>query len=58
MRTKLHAIVAIAFTLLLLPLSTLAQEATPETLTFDLSTEAGLLGYQEAQADVTAWACW
>jgi glucose/arabinose dehydrogenase len=54
MRTKLHAIIAIAFTLLILPLSALAQEATPETLTFNLSTEAGLLGYQEAQADVTA----
>ncbi len=54
MRTKLHAIVAITFTLLLLPLSALAQESTPEAITFDLSTEAGLLGYQEAQADVTA----
>jgi glucose/arabinose dehydrogenase/uncharacterized cupredoxin-like copper-binding protein len=54
MRTKLHAIVGIAFTLLLLPLSTLAQEATPEAVTFDLSTEAGLLGYQTAQAGVTA----
>jgi glucose/arabinose dehydrogenase/uncharacterized cupredoxin-like copper-binding protein len=54
MRTKLHAIVAIALTLLILPLSALAQEATPETLTFDLSTETGLLGYQEAQADITA----
>jgi hypothetical protein len=54
MRTNLHAIVAIAFALLILPLSALAQEATPETLTFDLSTEAGLLGYQEAQADVSA----
>jgi uncharacterized cupredoxin-like copper-binding protein len=38
----------------MLPLSALAQEATPETLTFDLSTETGLLGYQEAQADVSA----
>ncbi len=54
MRTKLHAIVAIAFTLLILPLSALAQDSTPEAMTFDLSTEAGLLAYQEAQADVTA----
>jgi glucose/arabinose dehydrogenase/uncharacterized cupredoxin-like copper-binding protein len=54
MRTKLHTLIILALTLLILPLSTLAQEATPETLTFDLSTETGLLGYQEAQADVTA----
>ena len=58
MRTKLHAIVAIAFTLLLLPLSVLGQEATPETGTYDLSTEAGLLGYQQAQAVTSAWASW
>jgi uncharacterized cupredoxin-like copper-binding protein/streptogramin lyase len=54
MRTKLHVIVAIAFTLLILPLSALAQEATPEGMTFDLSTEAGLLAYQTAQEGVTA----
>src|SRR5215207_10201208 len=54
MRTKLHAIIAIAFTLLILPLSALAQEATPEGMTFDLSTEAGLLAYQTAQDGVTA----
>jgi uncharacterized cupredoxin-like copper-binding protein/streptogramin lyase len=54
MRTKLHAIIAIAFTLLILPLSALAQDSTPEAMTFDLSTEAGLLAYQEAQGDVTA----
>src|SRR5215207_11130738 len=54
MRTKLHAVVAIAFSLLILPLSALAQEATPEGMTFDLSTEAGLLGYQTAQGGMTA----
>ena len=54
MRTKLRAIVAIAFALLILPLSALAQEATPETGIFDLSTEAGLLGYQQAQAVTSA----
>jgi len=54
MRTKLHALVVLALILLVLPLSTLAQEATPETVTFDLSTEAGLLAYQEAQGNVTA----
>jgi glucose/arabinose dehydrogenase/uncharacterized cupredoxin-like copper-binding protein len=53
MRTKLHAIVAIAFMLLILPLSALAQDATPDAMTFDLSTEAGLLAYQTAQAGVT-----
>jgi uncharacterized cupredoxin-like copper-binding protein/streptogramin lyase len=54
MRTRLHAVVAIAFSLLILPLSALAQEATPEGMTFDLSTEAGLLAYQTAQGGVTA----
>src|SRR5215211_2681609 len=54
MRSKLHAIIAIAFTLPILPLSALAQEATPEGMTFDLSTEAGLLAYQTAQDGVTA----
>ena len=54
MRTKLHAIIAIAFTLLILPLSALAQEATPEGMTFDLSTEAGPLAFQTAQDGVTA----
>ena len=54
MHTKLHAIITIAFTLLLLPLSALAQDSTPEGMTFDLSTEAGLLAYQTAQGGVTA----
>src|ERR671912_367716 len=54
MCTKLHTLIVLTFMLLILPLSTLAQDATPEALTFDLSTEAGLLGYQEAQADVSA----
>ena len=49
MRTKLRAIVAIAFTLLLLPLSALAQGSTPEAMTFEFSTEASLLAYQMAR---------
>ena len=53
-RVHLRHVVVVALLLLALPLPSLAQDATPEALTFDLSTEAGLLAYQEAQADVTA----
>ncbi|MDF2761091.1 MAG: hypothetical protein K0S99_3726, partial [Thermomicrobiales bacterium] len=36
MRTTMHTLTILALMLLMLPLSALAQEATPETLTFDL----------------------
>src|ERR671916_937554 len=54
MRTAMHTLTILALMLLMLPISDLAQEATPETGTYDLSTEAGLLGYQQAQAVTSA----
>src|SRR5215218_9644327 len=51
---SLRGPLALALLLLALPVATFAQDATPEAVTFDLSTEAGLLTYQEAQANVTA----
>jgi uncharacterized cupredoxin-like copper-binding protein len=54
MHTKLQALVILALIAFALPFSALAQEATPEGMTFDLSTEVGLLAYQTAQEGVTA----
>ncbi|MBW3633947.1 MAG: hypothetical protein KY456_13070, partial [Chloroflexi bacterium] len=53
MRQYMHALIALALLLLALPLSTLAQEATPEPM-LDLSTEGGLLTYQTLQRETTA----
>ena len=52
-RACLRGAVALALMLLALPLSVLAQDQTPSP-TLDLSTEAGLLAYQENQAQVSA----
>jgi glucose/arabinose dehydrogenase/uncharacterized cupredoxin-like copper-binding protein len=54
MRTRLHTLIILALIALALPLSALAQDATPQPLAMDLSTEAGLLAYQTAQEAVTA----
>ncbi len=50
---NLRHFVVVVLLLLALPVSTVAQDATPAT-DLDLSTEAGLLAYQAAQAKVTA----
>ncbi|HEV2066713.1 MAG TPA: cupredoxin domain-containing protein [Thermomicrobiales bacterium] len=53
MRAHLTRLIVLSFLLLALPLSTIAQDATPP-VELDLSTEAGLLAYQQAQTRVTA----
>src|SRR5215211_3625614 len=53
-RVDLRRLIVLSLLLLALPLSAVAQDATPEPQTLDLSTQAGLTAFQALQEQATA----